>query len=79
MTIIIVYFYNKLGGSILIAVAIHGLLNDSAGIGGLFSIENDTTPSLVYNTLQTVILAGAVLFILYKDGPMLGRMIKTPK
>lgn len=34
LSIIINYFYNKLGGSTLIAIALHGLDNDSAGLAG---------------------------------------------
>jgi len=44
----------------------------------IFFSENETMPNLVYNALQAIIASGAVLFILYKDGPMLGRKIKMP-
>ncbi len=34
LTIIISYFWNKVGGSTLMAIAVHGLSNDSVGISG---------------------------------------------
>lgn len=77
LTIIMVYFFNKLGGSVMITIAIHGLCNDSAGLGVIFSPENPKTNSLVYSGMWIIILAAAVLFILYKEGVMLG--LKTDK
>ncbi len=65
-SIIITYFYNKAGGSVLIAVAIHGLYNDSASIGGLLtpdSVEiSDTVASLIY--AGVFVIAAAVILII---------------
>jgi len=73
MSIIITYFYNRLGGSILIGVAIHGLFNDSTGFKTLLTLESADVNSFVQSSLWIVILSSAVLVILYKTGPMLGK------
>jgi len=71
-SIIITYFYNKLGGSVLIGIAIHGLYNDSTGLAGIFNSGSldmsDTIESLIYAGIFLVV----VIFILIKEGKMLG-------
>ncbi|MCK4667391.1 CPBP family intramembrane metalloprotease [Candidatus Dependentiae bacterium] len=73
--IVITYFYNRLGGSILIGVAIHGLINDSSGVSRIFSPASPEMHSRLSAALGTVIFLGVVLFILYKEGPMLGKKV----
>ncbi len=73
MSIIITYFYNRLGGSILIGVAIHGLFNDSTGFKNIITPDSLEMNSLMQSSLWIVILMSAVLFILYKEGTMLGK------
>jgi hypothetical protein len=44
-SIIAAYFVNRLGGSLIPAIMIHGLGNDAVGISGLATIERALTPS----------------------------------
>lgn len=66
-SILMTYFFNRTGGSVLIAIAIHGLLNDSAGIGGRL-VGGDIIHTMLPRTLGvvaagiiTVVLAGSKL------------------
>lgn len=65
-SIIMTYFYNRVGGSVLITVAIHGLYNDSTGLGYILnpdSIEiSDTLGSLIY--AGVFVIAAAVILII---------------
>lgn len=65
-SIIMTYFYNRVGGSVLMTVAIHGLYNDSTGLGGILtpdSVEiSDTVCSLIY--AGVFIIAAAVILII---------------
>jgi membrane protease YdiL (CAAX protease family) len=65
-SIIMTYFYNRVGGSVLITVAIHGLLNDSAGFGGILtpdSVEiSDTFATLLY--AGVFVLGAAIILII---------------
>jgi len=71
-SIIITYFYNKLGGSILIGVAIHGMLNDSPGLRQFFNSDLLKVPETIESLLYAGICLIVVLFILLKEGKMLG-------
>jgi uncharacterized protein len=59
--IIIQYFFNKLGGSVLAAIAIHGLSNDSIYLGGPFAKDN--TLVLVLHLAPYVVAAGIIIKI----------------
>lgn len=65
-SIVITYFYNRAGGSVLIAVAIHGFYNDSAGFGGILtpdSVEiSDTIASLIY--AGVFVIAAVIILII---------------
>ncbi len=70
--IIITYFYNRLGGSILIGVAIHGLFNDPTGLSGFFNSPLLEDPQGLYSHGVLVMLLLVVVFtILYREGPNL--------
>jgi len=43
-SIIAVYFMNRLGGSLIPAIVVHGLANDATGFSGLATIEHALTP-----------------------------------
>ena len=65
-SIIMTYFYNRVGGSVLMTVAIHGLYNDSAGLGNILnpgSIEiSDTVASLLY--AGVFVIAASIILII---------------
>jgi membrane protease YdiL (CAAX protease family) len=71
--IVITYFYNRLGGSILIGVAFHGLMNDSAGLKTIFNADSLVINDFVDSGLLALIFMAVVFVILYKEGPMLGK------
>jgi len=71
--IVITYFYNRLGGSILIGVAFHGLMNDSTGLKRIFNADSLVINDFVSTGLLAVIFMAVVFVILYKEGPMLGK------
>ncbi|MCK4642560.1 CPBP family intramembrane metalloprotease [bacterium] len=72
-TIVITYFYNRLGGSILIGIAIHGMVNDSAAVKWIFNETTMDINDFAYTAIVSVIFMAVVLYILYKEGPMLGK------
>lgn len=67
-SIIMTYFFNRTGGSALIAISIHGLLNDSAGFTGRL-IGGDFVHSMLPRTISVVVAAAALLIL---AGPKLG-------
>ncbi|NQV19419.1 MAG: CPBP family intramembrane metalloprotease [Armatimonadetes bacterium] len=77
-SIVITYFYNRLGGSILIGVAIHGLVNDSTGIKSIINSDSLEVHDFTCMSLIAGIFTGVVLFILYKEGSMLGKKKEHP-
>ena len=72
-SIVITYFYNRLGGSILIGVAFHGLMNDSTGLKTIFNANSLVINDFVDTGLLAIIFMAVVFVILYKEGPMLGK------
>jgi membrane protease YdiL (CAAX protease family) len=74
ISIVISYFYNRLGGSTLIAIALHGLLNDSFGITGFCGVGGNISQqaSQIYELLDLVPLLIVVLIILWLDGAWVG-------
>ncbi|MDP8313550.1 MAG: CPBP family intramembrane metalloprotease [Candidatus Celaenobacter antarcticus] len=72
-SIVITYFYNRLGGSILIGVAFHGLMNDSTGLKTIFNADSLVINDFVDTGLLAIIFMAVVFVILYKEGPMLGK------
>lgn len=78
LSVIMNYFVNLLGGAALIAVAIHGLNNDSLGLqGGLvgqgFLADNSNLGLYVFEevTLSLPILANAKRAVVFVSGPNL--------
>jgi membrane protease YdiL (CAAX protease family) len=67
-SILMTYFFNRTGGSALAGIAIHGLLNDSAGITGKL-IGGDEIHSMLPRTIA-VVVAGVITVIV--AGPTLG-------
>jgi membrane protease YdiL (CAAX protease family) len=71
-TIVITYFFNRLGGSVLIGITLHGLMNDSAGLVG-----NAGQTGAVEDMIQMLIAAGcfgvAALVLVWLSGKELGR------
>lgn len=67
-SILMTYFFNRTGGSALIGIAIHGLLNDSAGITGKL-IGGDVVHSMLPRTIA-VVAAGIIMVVV--AGPNLG-------
>jgi hypothetical protein len=68
LTIIIHFFFNRLGGSTLSAIAVHGLSNDSVGLGGAgYDPTNPVVPLIQW--LPYVLAVGIILAV---DGSNLG-------
>jgi len=73
-SVIVAYFFNRLGGSVLIAIAIHGLLNDSWRMSGEFSGH----PGIEMLTRTSMVVIGALL-LAWWAGPQLGLREKAPE
>lgn len=72
-SIVISYFYNRLGGSILIGITFHGLMNDSTGLKTIFNSDSLVINDFSDIALLCVIFMAVVSVILYKEGEMLGK------
>jgi hypothetical protein len=68
LTIIISFFFNKTGGSTLIAIAVHGLSNDSVGLGG----SNVDGPLWLEEICRTIPYLVAAIMIVYCSDRKLG-------
>ena len=69
-SIIAVYFMNRLGGSLIPAIIVHGLGNDAMGFSGFATIERALTPAhQISKALPFVLLC---VLILKWSGPRLG-------
>jgi membrane protease YdiL (CAAX protease family) len=59
-SILMTYFFNRTGGSALIAIAVHGILNDSASFSGIVNTD-DLIVTMGTRTLALVIAASLIL------------------
>lgn len=69
LSVVMAYFYNRVGGSTLIAIAMHGLHNDSVLFAG--TITGDTTTSYVISELALlapIVVVAVVLLFLTRGG-----------
>jgi len=71
VSVIAGYFMNRLGGSVIPAVMIHGIANDSVGISGSASIVQALTP--YHQFTKNSLLALVAIAIVVLAGPRLGR------
>jgi MFS family permease len=71
VSIIASYFMNRLGGSVIPAVMIHGITNDSVGISGSASIVEALTPYHQFTKNSLLALIAVVIVII--AGTTLGR------
>ena len=71
VSIIASYFMNRLGGSVIPAVMIHGITNDSVGISGSASIIDALTP--YHQFTKNSVLALVAIAIVIIAGSSLGR------
>ena len=71
VSIIASYFMNRLGGSVIPAVMVHGITNDSVGISGSASIVEALTP--YHQFTKNSLLALAAIAIIICVGTSLGR------
>ncbi len=62
LTIIISYFFNRVGGSTLIAVAVYGLSNDSVGLSGTDVEGSNYLNDLFHALPYAVVTLGVVYF-----------------
>lgn len=75
ISVIAVFFMNRLGGSIIPAIMVHGLANDSMGLSGAATITQALTPyHQITNALPFALLA-AIIFAI--GGPKLGLRISS--
>jgi len=72
-SIVITYFYNRLGGSILFGIAFHGLMNDSTGLKTIFNSDSLVIHDFTDTALLCAIFIAVVFVILYKEGSRLGK------
>ncbi|MDZ4820567.1 MAG: CPBP family intramembrane glutamic endopeptidase [Planctomycetota bacterium] len=68
LSVIMAYFFNRVGGSTLIAIAMHGLHNDSLGLQGQLLSESDRVFVLSEITLLVPIVAVSVAIIVGTKG-----------
>jgi membrane protease YdiL (CAAX protease family) len=72
VSVIAIYFSNRLGGSVIPAIVVHGITNDSIGISGIASISEALTPfhQITKNLPFALIAMGLVMF----SGRELGKL-----
>jgi hypothetical protein len=64
VSIIAVYFMNRLGGSVIPAIVIHGITNDAVGISGSASITEALTPfHQITKNLPFALIALGLVFV----------------
>jgi uncharacterized protein len=65
LTVLMLFYSNKLGGTALIAIVMHGLYNDSVKLSGDFELRADISPFLwsLVETLPYVVIALICIFI----------------
>jgi membrane protease YdiL (CAAX protease family) len=68
LSMIMAYFFNRVGGSTLIAIAMHGLHNDSVGLQGKLLSESDHLVFLSEITLLVPIVAVSALIVVVTKG-----------
>ncbi len=68
LSVIMAFFFNRVGGSILIAIAMHGLHNDSLGLQGQLLSESDRVFVLSEITLLVPIVAVSAVTIVCTKG-----------
>jgi membrane protease YdiL (CAAX protease family) len=71
VSVIASYFMNRLGGSIIPAVIVHGITNDSVGISGSASIVEALTP--YHQFTKNSLFALVAIAIVIRVGASLGR------
>jgi membrane protease YdiL (CAAX protease family) len=78
LSIVMTYFYNRVGGSTLIAIAMHGLHNDSVGLMGRITGGGYTPYVISELSLLAPIVAVAVA-VLFVSGRKLGLLVPSAK
>jgi len=76
MTVVITYLYNLTGGSVLMAIMIHGGMNTAFGLAGghVNGIIKDVIPNAIYLLdIRTWIFIILAIIIVRRVGPELGR------
>jgi hypothetical protein len=77
VSIIASYFMNRIGGSLLPAIMVHGLSNDAMGLAGLATIERALTPDHQFTKAAPfLVFAIAILLV---SGPRLGLPARKAK
>jgi hypothetical protein len=70
VSVIASYFMNRLGGSVIPAIVIHGITNDSIGLSGTASIIEALTP--YHQATRSVPMALVAVVLVIYAGPSLG-------
>ncbi|MEI9994197.1 MAG: CPBP family intramembrane glutamic endopeptidase [Rhizomicrobium sp.] len=68
-TIVMAYFFNRTGGSVLATIAVHGFLNDGAQLSGIVLGGNP----MFQLAIRAVVVGGAGLLVFLIAGRALGR------
>lgn len=71
-SIVFMYFYNRLGGSTLIGIALHGLTNDSSGLAGSLGRDLSDQASDLHALVALVPLILVAVVLLWMSGESLG-------
>jgi hypothetical protein len=71
-SIIIAYFFNRTGGSVLAAIVIHGLANDAAGISGGRVAGTGPQFAILHQATIVAVLGIVAAWILWRAGTALG-------
>lgn len=75
VSVIASYFMNRLGGSVIPAIMVHGITNDSLGISGTATIIEALTP--YHQMTKSVIFVIIALIIIFMTKGKLGFLDKT--
>lgn len=71
-SIVIGYFFNRLGGSTLIGIALHGLTNDSSGLAGKVGPDLSDAASDLQTGVMLIPIVLVVMVLLWLEGERLG-------
>lgn len=72
VSIIASYFMNRMGGSLIPAIVVHGMANDAVGLSGTASIIDALTP--YHQATKNLPLAALAMALILLSGPSLGRL-----
>jgi membrane protease YdiL (CAAX protease family) len=76
LSVVVTYFYNRVGGSTLIAIAMHGLHNDSVGLMGRIA-GGGFAPYMISELALLAPIVAVAVVVLFVSGRKLGLGVRS--